>query len=67
MLDDVKSMGSVVVARGSQVGNVVHPIMEGAMFSVAASDMEDSTSGVVVFVAGDGEVRLELGEDRWWR
>ena len=60
-------MNSVMVARGSQVGNVVHPIMEGAMFSVAASEMEDRSSGAMVVVAGDGEVRLELGEHRWWR
>ena len=67
MLDDVESMGRIVVERGSQVGNVVRAIMEGAMFSVAASKTEDSSSDAVVFVAGDGEVRLKLGEYRWWR
>ena len=67
MLNDVKPMGSVVIAHGSQVGNIVHPIMEGAMFSVAVSEMEDSSSDAMVFFAGDGEVRLKLREHRWWR
>ena len=65
MLANVESMGSVMVGRGRQVGNVVHPIMEGAMFSNTASEMEDSSSDAVVFVAEDGEVRLELGQ-YWW-
>ena len=67
MLGDVESMGSVMVARGRKFGNVVHQIMEGAMYSVAASEMEDGSSDAVVFVTDDSEVNLKLGEHRWWR
>ena len=59
MLGDVESMGSVMVLRGKKVGNVAHPIMEGAMCSVAASKTEDGSSDAVVFVTDDSEVNLK--------